>query len=174
MSSPDSGEILIYQSEAGETRLEVRLMGETVWLTQKLMAELFQTTSENIGMHLKNIYADNELAEKETTKDFLAVRQEGERKVRRKLKHYNLDAVISVGYRVKSHTATRFRQWATRQLKEYIVKGFILDDERLKNPDFHWRNLNRSLPRSRVSQTVSRRPNNALTQVQIRWQPLRF
>ncbi len=135
MSSPDSGEILIYQSEAGETRLEVRLIGETVWLTQKLMAELFQTTPENIGMHLKNIYEDNELEESATAKDFLVVRQEGEREVRRELKHYNLDAIISVGYRVKSHTATRFRQWATRQLKEYIVKGFVLDDERLKNPD---------------------------------------
>ena len=95
MSSPDSGEILIYQSEAGETRLEVRLIGETVWLTQKLMAELFQTTPENIGMHLKNIYEDSELAERATTKDFLVVRQEGEREVRRELKHYNLDAIAA-------------------------------------------------------------------------------
>ncbi len=135
MSEQASGEILIYQSEAGETRLEVRLAGETVWLTQKLMAELFQTTPENVLMHLKNIFNDNELDELATTKDFLVVRQEGEREVRRRLKHYNLDAIISVGYRVKSHTATRFRQWATRQLREYIVKGFVMDDERLKNPD---------------------------------------
>jgi hypothetical protein len=135
MSEQASGEILIYQSEAGETRLEVRLAGETVWLTQKLMAELFQTTPENILMHLKNIFDDNELDETASAKDFLVVRQEGARKVRRHLKHYNLDAIISVGYRVKSHTATRFRQWATQQLREYIVKGFVLDDERLKNLD---------------------------------------
>ncbi len=135
MSEQASGEILIYQSEAGETRLEVRLMGETVWLPQKLMAELFQTSTDNISLHLKNIYEDKELDEWATTEDFSVVRQEGEREVRRELKHYNLDAIISVGYRVKSHTATRFRQWATRQLKEYIVKGFVLDDERLKNPD---------------------------------------
>ncbi len=135
MSEQASGEILIYQSEAGKTRLEVRLAGETVWLTQKLMAELFQTTPENVLMHLKNIFDDNELDESASAKDFLVVRQEGVREVRRRLKHYNLDAIISVGYRVKSHTATRFRQWATRQLREYIVKGFVLDDERLKNPD---------------------------------------
>ncbi len=135
MGRADSGEVLIYQSESGETRLEVHLVGETVWLTQKLMAELFQTTPENIGMHLKSIYAEGELDEMATTKDFLVVRREGEREVRRQLKHHNLDAIISVGYRVKSHTATRFRQWATRQLKEYIVKGFVMDDERLKNPD---------------------------------------
>ncbi len=135
MNGLDSGEMLIYQSEVGETRLEVHLVGETVWLTQKLMAELFQTTPENIGMHLKNIFDEKELAEGATTKDFLVVRQEGARAVKRTLKHYNLDAIISVGYRVKSHTATHFRQWATRQLKEYIVKGFVMDDERLKNPD---------------------------------------
>ena len=132
---PDSGEFLLYQSEAGETRLEVRLSGETVWLTQKLMAELFQTSPENILMHLKNIFEDRELEEAATTKDFLVVRQEGNREVRRSLKHYNLDAIISVGYRVKSHTATRFRQWASGQLKEFLVKGFVMDDERLKNPD---------------------------------------
>ncbi len=135
MAGTESGEILIYQSELGETRLEVRLSGETVWLTQKLMAELFQTTPENIGMHLKNIFEDNELEDTATTKDFLVVRHEGHREVRRNLKHYNLDAIISVGYRVKSHTATRFRQWATTQLKEFLVKGFVMDDERLKNLD---------------------------------------
>ncbi|MES9902218.1 MAG: virulence RhuM family protein [Sedimenticola sp.] len=135
MNSLDSGEMLIYQSETGETRLEVRLIGETLWLTQHLMAELFQTSTDNIGLHLKNIYAEGELDEKATTEDYSVVRQEGAREVRRSLKHYNLDSIISVGYRVKSHTATHFRQWATRQLKEYIVKGFVMDDERLKNPD---------------------------------------
>ena len=99
------------------------------------MAELFQTSTDNISLHLKNIYSEGELQETATTEDYSVVRQEGERQVKRKLKHYNLDAIISVGYRVKSHTATRFRQWATQQLREYIVKGFVLDDERLKNPD---------------------------------------
>ncbi|MDX8413361.1 MAG: RhuM family protein [Mariprofundales bacterium] len=128
-------QFIIYQTENHQTKLDVRFEGETVWLTQKLMADLFGTTPENILMHLKNIYHDGELAETATTKDFLLVRQEGSRQVKRTLKHYNLDAIISVGYRVQSHTATRFRQWATNQLREYIVKGFVLDDERLKNPD---------------------------------------
>jgi len=131
----NASQFIIYQTEDGQTRLDVRFQNETVWLTQKLLSELLLTTPENILMHLKNIYSEGELDEQATTKDFLVVRQEGERQVKRKLKHYNLDAIISVGYRVKSHTATRFRQWATQQLREYIVKGFVLDDERLKNPD---------------------------------------
>jgi len=135
MRDSATGQVLIYQSESGQTRLEVRLVGETVWLTQAQMAELFQTSTDNISLHLKNIFEDKELEEEATTEDFSVVRLEGERQVRRNLKHYNLDAIISVGYRIKSHTATRFRQWATRQLKEYIVKGFVMDDERLKNPD---------------------------------------
>ncbi|WP_339080623.1 virulence RhuM family protein [Pseudomonas sp. TMP9] len=131
----NASQFIIYQSEDGQTRLDVRFVDETVWLTQALMAELFSTTPENVLMHLKNIFSDGELDQNATTKDFLVVRQEGNRQVKRSLKHYNLDAIISVGYRVQSHTATRFRQWATRQLREYIVKGFVLDDERLKNPD---------------------------------------
>ncbi len=131
----NASQFIIYQSDSGETRLDVRFQNETVWLTQRLMSELFLTTPENILMHLQNIYREGELDEKATTKDFLVVRQEGSRQVNRNLKHYNLDAIISVGYRVKSATATRFRQWATQQLREYIVKGFVLDDERLKNPD---------------------------------------
>jgi hypothetical protein len=131
----NTSQFIIYQTEKGETRLDVRFQDETVWLTQRLMSELFLTTPENILMHLKNIYQEGELDEKATTKDFLVVRQEGTRQVNRNLKHYNLDAIISVGYRVQSATATRFRQWATQQLREYIVKGFVLDDERLKNPD---------------------------------------
>ena len=131
----NTSQLIIYQSEDGQIKLDVRFIDETVWLTQGLMAELFSTTPENVLMHLKNIYMEGELDQNSTTKDFLAVRQEGKRQVKRRLKHYNLDAIISVGYRVQSHTATRFRQWATRQLREYLVKGFILDDERLKNPD---------------------------------------
>ncbi|SCZ11613.1 virulence RhuM family protein [Pseudomonas sp. NFACC37-1] len=131
----NTSQFIIYQSEDGQTRLDVRFVDESVWLTQALMAELFSTTPENVLMHLKNIFCEAELEQNATTKDFLVVRQEGKRQVKRSLKHYNLDAIISVGYRVQSHTATRFRQWATRQLREYIVKGFVLDDERLKNPD---------------------------------------
>ncbi len=131
----NTSQFIIYQSEDGQTRLDVRFVDESVWLTQALMAELFSTTPENVLMHLKNIFSEGELDQNATTKDFLVVRLEGTRQVKRSLKHYNLDAIISVGYRVQSHTATRFRQWATRQLREYIVKGFVLDDERLKNPD---------------------------------------
>ena len=130
-----TSQIIIYQTEDGQTKLDVRLDSETVWLTQKAMAELFQTTSQNITMHLKNVFEDGELTESATCKDFLQVQQEGTRQVERRHKMYNLDAIISVGYRIKSHVATRFRQWATQHLREYIVKGFIMDDERLKNPD---------------------------------------
>ena len=131
----NQSQFIIYQTEDGETKLDIRFHNETVWLTQSLMAQLFSTSAENVLMHLKNIYNDGELEQNRTTKDFLVVRAEGKRQVKRNLKHYNLDAIISVGYRVHSHTATRFRQWATRQLNEFIVKGFVLDDERLKNPD---------------------------------------
>ncbi len=131
-------QIIIYQTENGETKLDVRFQDETVWLTQKMMAELFQTSSQNITIHLKNIFKENELDEKATCKDFLQVQKEGNRSVERKQKFYNLDAIISVGYRIKSHVATKFRQWATQHIKEFIVKGFILDDERLKNPALHF------------------------------------
>lgn len=132
MADSEIGDFLIYQSEAGETRLEVRLSGETVWLTQKLLAELFQTSVPNINIHLKNVFEEQELVEEAVVKDFLITAADGKKY---RTKHYNLDAIISVGYRIKSHTATRFRQWATQQLREYLVKGFVMDDERLKNPD---------------------------------------
>ena len=127
--------LLIYQTQDGRTKIDVRLQDETVWLTQKAMAELFQTTPQNITLHLKNIYEEAELEENRTCKDFLQVQKEGNREVSRKQKFYNLDAIISVGYRIKSHVATKFRQWATQHIREFIVKGFLLDDERLKNPD---------------------------------------
>ena len=131
----NNSQIIIYQTESGETKLDVRFQDETVWLTQKLMAELFQTSSQNITMHLKNIFKEGELEEKATCKEFLQVQKEGNREVKREQKFYNLDAIISVGYRIKSHVATKFRQWATKHIREFIVKGFVLDDERLKNPD---------------------------------------
>lgn len=128
------GEMLIYQSGDGRVRLETRLENETLWMTQSQIAELFQTTVANINIHIKNILDEGELTEAATIKDFLIVRLEGQREVQRNIAHYNLDMVISVGYRVKSVIATRFRIWATQQLKEYIIKGFVIDDERLKNP----------------------------------------
>lgn len=131
----NESQLIIYQSEDGQTKIDVRLQDETVWLTQKMMAELFQTTVSNINIHLKNVYEEGELDETSTIKDFLIVRTEGTRKVQRKVDFYNLDAVISVGYRIQSHVATQFRRWATQHIREYIVKGFVLDDERLKNPD---------------------------------------
>lgn len=132
---PKGGEILIYQSESGRTKVEVRLDGETLWLNQGDMARLYQTTKQNVSLHIQNIYEEGELAEEATVKEYLTVQGEGGRQVSRQVKHYNLDMILSVGYRIRSHIATRFRQWATQRLREYIVKGFVLDDERLKNPD---------------------------------------
>jgi hypothetical protein len=127
-----NSQLLIYQSPDGIIKIDVRLEKETVWLTQKLMAELFQTSVPNINMHLKSIYEEGELEEGATIKDFLIVQKEGNRDINRTQKFYNLDAIISVGYRIKSQLATQFRIWATQRLKEYIVKGFSLNTERFK------------------------------------------
>ena len=141
-----SYEYRFFISEDGEIKIDVRIENETVWLTQQLMAELFQTTQQNISQHIIHIYKEGELQPEATHKKFLSVRREAERDVQRHLDYYNLDMIISVGYRVKSHIATRFRIWATQRLKEYIVKGFTMDDERLKRggagnysrkPDFY-------------------------------------
>jgi hypothetical protein len=123
---------ILYTTPSGEVRVDVFLEEETVWLTQKAIASLFATTSQNITIHLKNIYDQGELLENSTCKDFLQVQKEGTRLVERKQKYYNLDAIISVGYRVNSSKATQFRIWATQTLKEFIIKGFALDDTRLK------------------------------------------
>ncbi|MBN2495431.1 MAG: virulence RhuM family protein [Deltaproteobacteria bacterium] len=125
-------EFLLYQTEDGRNRLEVRFEGDTAWLTQASLAELYQTTPQNITQHIAAIYDEGELDEEETCKPFLQVRQEGSRKVRRSLKFYSLPVIIAVGYRVRSHRGTQFRQWATSRLEEYVVKGFTMDDERLK------------------------------------------
>jgi len=129
----EKNEMLIYRSEDGAIKVDVLFTDETVWLTQKRMAELFQTTPQNITLHLKNIFDEGELQEDATCKDFLQVQQEGNRMVERKQKFYNLDAIISVGYRIKSHVATNFRIWATQRLRDYIIKGFALNDERFKS-----------------------------------------
>ncbi|HEX7240736.1 MAG TPA: virulence RhuM family protein [Longimicrobiaceae bacterium] len=128
------GELILYETEDGRTRVECRFADETLWLSQALMAKLFQTTPQNITQHLKALYEEGEIDEQATCKEYLQVRQEGAREVRRSVKHYNLDAILAVGYRVRSVRGTQFRRWATERLREYLVKGFTLDDERLRNP----------------------------------------
>ena len=127
-------EMILYQTEDGRTRIQCRFEHETLWLTQAQIAELFQTTPQNVTLHLKALFAEGELAEAATCKDYLQVRREGAREVARSLRHYRLEAILAVGYRVRSHRGTQFRQWATARLSEYLVKGFSMDDERLKNP----------------------------------------
>lgn len=160
-----SSQIIIYQTEGGNTKLDVKLENETVWLTQKLMTELFQTTPQNITIHLKNIYQEGELTEEATCKDFLQVQKEGERNIERSSKFYNLDAIISVGYRIKSHVATNFRQWATKHLREYIVKGFVMDDERLKNPDLPFDYFDELLRRIQDIRTSEKRFYQKITDI---------
>ena len=128
----ECGEILIYQTDDGQTNIEVKIEDDTVWLTQQQMSELFQTSRTNIVEHIKHIYEEGELDEILTCRNFRQVRKEGNREVTRQIPHYNLDMIISLGYRIKSVIATRFRQWATQRLKEYMIKGFTIDDERLK------------------------------------------
>jgi len=124
-----ASELLFYATEDGNSKIEVRLENETVWLSQKQMTELFQTTKQNISLHIKNVFAEGELNENSVVKDYLTTASDGKKY---RTKYYNLDVIISVGYRVKSHRGTQFRIWATQQLKEYIIKGFVLNDERLK------------------------------------------
>lgn len=126
--------IILYQTEDGRTRIHCRFEDETIWLTQAQIGELFQTTVANINLHLKAIYAEGELTEAATIKPYLIVRREGTRQVSRDVLHYSLPAILAIGYRVRSHRGTQFRQWATARLNEYLVKGFTMDDERLKNP----------------------------------------
>ena len=128
----NQGEIIIYQSDDGNTKIDVKMQDETVWLTQQQMAELFQTSRTNVVEHIKNIYADGELEEKATCQNFRQVRIEGNREVTRELPYYNLDMIISLGYRVKSVIATNFRKWATERIREYIIKGFTMNDDKLK------------------------------------------
>ena len=129
----NQGDIVIYQTEDGDTKIDVRFVDETVWLTQQQMAELFQSSRTNIVEHIQHIYEEGELDEASTCRKFRQVRTEGNRQVTREIPYYNLDMIISLGYRVKSIIATNFRRWATERLKEYMAKGFTMDDERLKN-----------------------------------------
>lgn len=129
---PGEDRFLLYQTEDGETRIEVRLQDDTVWMTQSALAQLYQTTPQNITLHLKAIYDEGELDEAATCKHYLQVQQEGTRHVSRTRKYYNLPAILAVGYRVRSLRGTQFRRWATERLNEYLVKGFVMDDQRLK------------------------------------------
>jgi hypothetical protein len=128
------GDLVLYRTEDGRTRVECRFAEGTIWLTQVQLAELFQTSVPNINLHLKAIYGEGELEERATIKSYLMVRTEGTRSVSRDVLHYSLPAILAVGYRVRSPRGTQFRQWATAHLEEYLLKGFVLDDERLKNP----------------------------------------
>ena len=156
---PDyQGEIIIYQTDDGDTRLDVRMIDDTVWLTQQQMAELFQSSRTNIVEHIKHIYEEGELDEVSTCRNFRQVRQEGSRTVEREIPHYNLDMIISLGYRIKSKIATNFRRWATERLKEYMIKGFTMDDERLKNlgGGNYWKELLDRIRDIRSSEKVQR------------------
>jgi hypothetical protein len=164
-TSPQQGQLLIYQTLDGRLKIEARLDNETLWLTQQQMADLFQTSQQNISLHLQNVFEEGELVREATHKDFLLVRQEGERQVSRKVEHYNLDAILSVGYRVKSAVATRFRMWATQRLREYLVKGFVLDDERLKNPDHPFDYFDELLRRIQDIRTSERRFYQKITDI---------
>ena len=159
---PPGGQFLVYQTEDGKLKLEVQFEGETVWLTQQHMAELFQTTKQNIGRHLKSIFAEGELVPGSVVKDSFTTAADGKSYA---TKFYNLDAIISVGYRVKSVVATRFRIWATQQLREYIVKGFVLDDERLKNPDLPFDYFEELLRRIQDIRTSERRFYQKITDI---------
>lgn len=149
-------EIIIYQTQDGQTKIDVRLENETVWLTQNQMAELFQTTKQNVSLHIKNIFEEGELSENSTVKDYLTVQQEGNRKVSRNISYYNLDVIISVGYRVKSLRGTQFRIWATQVLKEYMKKGFALNDDLLKQAGGggYWKELLERIRDIRSSEKV--------------------
>lgn len=139
----ENNEIIIYQGEDGETRIDVRFTGETVWLSQQQLAELYKSSRSNVVEHIQHIYEDGELDEESTCRNFRQVRQEGSRQVTREIPFYNLDMIISLGYRIRSVIATHFRRWATERLKEYIIKGFTMDDERLKGNGggAYWREL---------------------------------
>ena len=152
----NNNNIVIYQTDDGTTKIDVKLEDETVWLSQQQMADLYDTTKQNISLHIKNIFDEEELDVNSTVKEFLTVQKEGNRKVERKVKYYNLDMILSLGYRIKSKVATNFRRWATERLKEYMIKGFTMDDERLKGNDGgnYWKELLARIKDIRSSEKV--------------------
>ena len=159
--------IVIYQTEDGKTQLDVKLENETVWLTQAQMTELFQTTKQNISLHINNIFKEGELDSKATVKEYLTVQHEGKRTVRRKVKYYDLDVIISVGYRVKSIRGTRFRQWATSVLRDYLIKGYAIN-QRIREQNYQQMlQLVRSMARTVKLQDLSKEVRNALLDVVV-------
>ena len=168
----ENNQIIIYQGENGETRIEVKFTGDTVWLSQQQMSELYQTSRSNVVEHIQHIYDERELEEPATCRRFRQVRQEGHRQVSREIPFYNLDMIISLGYRIRSVIATHFRRWATERLKEYIIKGFTMDDERLKGNGggSYWSELLDRIRDIRSSEKVMYR--QVMTHVQI--YPLNF
>lgn len=160
-----SQQVQIFTSADGQAQLQVALEQDTLWLSQAQMGELFDTTPENVLMHLKNIFNDGELAEPATTKDFLVVRQEGARQVRRRIKHYSLDAIISVGYRVSSRRATQFRQWATRVLQAHLVEGYTLNQRRLAERGIEFEQAVSLLSRTLANQQLVNEQGRAVLQV---------
>lgn len=160
-----ASQFLVYADESGHVKIDVRLEDGTVWLAQQAIADLFQTSLQNINQHIGNIYDEEELIPDETIKEVLIARQEGSRTVRRPIEHYNLDMIISVGYRVRSRIATRFRIWATERLTEFVVKGFVLDDERLKNPDHPFDYFEELIHRIQDIRTSERRFYQKITDI---------
>lgn len=152
----EKNNIVIYQLAAGKTRIDVKIEDDTVWLSQQQMAELFSTSRTNIIEHINNIYEEEELDKKSTCQNFRQVRKEGNRNVTREIPFYNLDMIISLGYRIKSKIATNFRKWATERLKEYMIKGFTIDDERLKGNGggSYWKELLARIKDIRSSEKV--------------------
>lgn len=158
-------QVQIFMTADGQAQLQVALEQETVWLSQAQMGQLFNTSPENVLMHLQNIFKDDELEESATTKEFLVVRQEGKRQVRRRIKHYNLDAIISVGYRVSSKRATQFRQWATKTLKEHLVQGYTLNQQRLQERGIEFEQAINLLSRTLSNQGLVSVAGETVTQV---------
>ncbi len=164
---PVSSQFLVYVDEAGQAKIDVRFDNDTVWLSQEQIVSLFDSSKANISEHIKNVLTEGELSAEATVRDFRTVRQEGSRQVSRNITHYNLDMIISVGYRVKSRTATQFRIWATAHLREFIVKGFVLDDERLANPDQPFDYFDELLERIQTIRTSERRFYQKITDVYV-------
>ncbi len=156
-------EILIYTAPDSQTQVEVTLGNETVWLSQKQMASLFSKDSDTIGLHIKNIYGERELVEKSTTEVFSVVQKEGKRNVSRSIRYYNLDMILSVGYRVSSKKGTQFRQWATQRLRDYLVKGYALNANRLKQVEGRYQELQQTIKLITTDLSTSEASGLALT-----------
>ncbi|MBL0709393.1 MAG: virulence RhuM family protein [Colwellia sp.] len=160
-------DIKIFESAQGE--IQVKLEQETIWLSQITMAKLFETSTDNISLHLKNIYSEAELEETSTTEDYSVVRKEGNRQVKRKLKHYNLDAIISVGYRVKSHTATKFCQWATQLLKQHLTQGYTLNKQRFEDNALELEAALKLIKKASLSDDLTKETGKGLVEIVSRY-----